>query len=305
MNRFNFNKFENFRLNLGYEEADAPTKLIYINVAVFILAKFIFVVLWLFGVQSTLANEWIMRFIAVPTHIETLLHKPWTLFTYMFMHIGFLHLLFNMIALYFGGKIFSQFLGQKKVWSVYINGGIAGGILYIISYNLFPVFGEAIPSSKAIGASASIMAILAAIATYMPNMEVRMLLLGNIKLKWIVIFIFVVDVLSISQGNSGGHISHIGGAIFGYFFAIQLKKGNDISNWVWKVKNFFAKIFNNNKKQKFKVSYKNTVPKSDYQYNSKKADDQQKVDIILDKISKSGYDSLSKEEKSFLFNQSK
>ncbi len=298
-------KFSFDQLNLGYQEADAPTRLIYINVAVFILAKFILVVLWLFGVHSSLANEWMMRFTAVPTHFETLLQRPWTLFTYMFMQVGFLHLLFNMIALYFGGKIFSQFLGQKKVWSVYITGGIAGAILYIISYNLFPVFGEAIPTSKAIGASASIMAILAAIASYKPNMEVRMLLLGNIKLKWIVIFLFVVDLLSISQGNSGGHISHIGGAIFGYFFAIQFKKGNDISSWVWKVKDFFAKIFRMNQNKKFKVSYKNTVPKSDYQYNSNKIEDQQKVDVILDKISKSGYDSLSKEEKNFLFNQSK
>jgi hypothetical protein len=149
------------------------------------------------------------------------------------------------------------------------------------------------------------MAILAAIATYVPNMEVRMFFIGNIKLKWIVIFLFVVDVLSISQSNSGGHISHIGGAIYGYFFALQLKKGKDISSWVWPIQGFFKQLFSFEKKSKIKVTHRSDTPKSDYQYNANKKQEQEQVDAILDKISKSGYDSLTKEEKNFLFSQSK
>lgn len=299
------NKFSFQQVLKGYNDADAATKLIYINGAVFIFIKVILVALWLFAIQGGAANEWVMDFMAVPTYIEKLIVRPWTLFTYMFTHTGFLHLIFNLIALYFGGQLFSQFLGQKKVWSVYINGGLAGAILYIFAYNLFPVFGNVIPVSKAIGASASIMAILAALATYVPNMEVRMFFIGNIKLKWIVIFLFVVDVLSISQSNSGGHISHIGGAIYGYFFALQLKKGKDISGWIWPIQRFFKKIFSFEKKSKIKVTHRSGVPKSDYQYNANKKQEQEKVDAILDKISKSGYDSLTKEEKNFLFSQSK
>jgi membrane associated rhomboid family serine protease len=299
------NKFSFQQILKGYHDADSATRLIYINGAVFILLKIILVTLWLFAIKGGDANDWIMNFMAVPTYIDKLLVRPWTLFTYMFTHTGFLHLIFNMIALYFGGQLFSQFLGQKKVWSVYINGGLAGAFLYIIAYNLFPVFGEVIPVSKAIGASASIMAILAAVATYVPNMEVRMFFLGNIKLKWIVLFLFVVDVLSISQSNSGGHISHIGGAIYGYFFALQLKKGRDISAWIWPIQRFFKKLFSFEKKSKIKVTHRSGVPKSDYQYNASKKQEQEKVDAILDKISKSGYDSLTKEEKNFLFSQSK
>jgi len=299
------NKFSFQQVLKGYQDGDAATRLIYINGAVFIALKIILVTLWLFAIKGGDANDWIMDFMAVPTYVDKLIMRPWTLFTYMFTHTGFLHLIFNMIALYFGGQLFSQFLGQKKVWSVYINGGFAGAILYIIAYNLFPVFGEVIPVSKAIGASASIMAILAAVATYVPNMEVRMFFLGNIKLKWIVIFLFVVDVLSISQSNSGGHISHIGGALYGYFFALQLKKGRDISAWIWPIQRFFKKLFSFEKKSKIKVTHRSGVPKSDYQYNASKKQEQEKVDAILDKISKSGYDSLTKEEKNFLFSQSK
>lgn len=298
------NKLSLDQLRKSYTDADSATRLIYINVAVFVLIHLIGLILWLFKIPGG-GSALVDSYFAVPTNMTNLLYKPWTIFTYMFMHTGILHLLFNMVALYYGGQLFSQFLGQKKIWSVYINGGLAGAALYILSYNLFPVFGEAMSVSKAIGASASIMAIIAGIAAYMPNMEVRMFFLGNIKLKWIVIFLVVFDLLSISQSNSGGHISHIGGAIFGYFFAMQLKKGRDISNWIWPIADFLNQVFTNRRKPKFDVKYKSAVPKSDYQYNAQKKNNQEELDAILDKISKSGYDSLSKEEKNFLFKQSK
>jgi membrane associated rhomboid family serine protease len=298
MRKFSFNQLTN-----SYKEADASTRLIYINVIVFVLIHLIGLVLWLFAIHGG-GTVLVDRFFAVPTNITYLAYRPWTIFTYMFMHTGLLHLLFNMVALYYGGQLFSQFLGQKKIWSVYINGGLAGALLYIFSYNLFPVFGDAISVSKAIGASASIMAIIAGIGAYMPNMQVRLFFLGNVKLKWIIIFLVVVDLLSISQSNSGGHISHLGGALYGYLFAIQLKKGNDISKWVWPVSDFFKRVFNSPRTPKFKVKHSSGIPKSDYQYNAQKKKNQDQLDAILDKISKSGYDSLTKEEKNFLFKQS-
>tara|TARA_R110002049_G_scaffold289495_2_gene472363 strand:+ start:1269 stop:2168 length:900 start_codon:yes stop_codon:yes gene_type:complete len=298
------NKFSFDQLRKSYNDADSATRLIYINAAVFVLIHLVGLILWLFSIPGG-GNVLVDSYFAVPTQITNLLYKPWTIFTYMFMHTGILHILFNMVALYYGGQLFSQFLGQKKIWSVYINGGLAGAALYILSYNIFPVFGDALSGSKAIGASASIMAIIAGIAAYMPNMEVRMFFLGNIKLKWIAIFLFVIDLLSISQSNSGGHISHIGGAIYGYFFAMQLKKGRDISAWIWPIRDFFKRVFSNRRKPRFDVKYKSAVPKSDYQYNAQKKSNQDALDAILDKISKSGYDSLSKEEKNFLFKQSK
>ncbi len=297
-------KFSFSQLTQKYKDADASTRLIYINVSVFLIIHLIGQILWLFNVTDR-GTSLVDQFFAVPTSIGNLIYRPWTIFTYMFMHTGLLHLLFNMVALYYSGKLFSQFLGQKKIWSVYINGGIAGALLYILSYNLFPVFGDAISVSKAIGASASIMAIIAGIGTYMPNMQVRLFFLGNVKLKWIIIFLVVVDLLSISQSNSGGHISHLGGALFGYYFAIQYKKGKDISNWVWPVAAFFQRLFSFKGKPKFKVKHNSGIPKSDYQYNAQKKKNQDQLDAILDKISKSGYDSLTKEEKNFLFKQSK
>ncbi len=299
MSKFSFNQ-----LSSSYKEADASTRLIYINVSIFVFIHLVGLILWLFAIQGG-GTALVDRLFAVPTSISNLVYHPWTIFTYMFMHTGILHLLFNMVALYYGGQLFSQFLGQKKIWSVYINGGLAGAALYILSYNLFPVFGDALSGSKAIGASASIMAIIASIGAYMPNMQVRLFFLGNVKLKWIVIFLVVIDLLSISQSNSGGHISHLGGALYGYFFALQLKKGNDISKWVWPVAAFFGKLFSFQRKPKFKVKHNSGIPKSDDQYNAQKKSNQDQLDAILDKISKSGYDSLTKEEKNFLFKQSK
>ena len=211
--------------------------------------------------------------------------------------------IFNMLWLYFLGQLFMQFLGERKLHSVYLAGGIAGAALYIICYNVFPVFANVKSSAIALGASASVMAVVVGIGTYSPNFSIRLMFLGDVKLKYIAMFSFVMDLISISNSNSGGHIAHIGGAALGFFFAKQWKQGNDITAWAANSLDFVVAIFKP-RKPKMKVKYKRESTTS-YDYNSRKKDEQAEVDTILDKISRSGYDSLSKREKEILFKASK
>jgi len=206
-----------------------------------------------------------------------------------------------MIWLHFGGKIFLQYLSPKQLFSTYILGGISGGLLFIIAYNYMPALTMHTQNAQALGASASVLAIVVAIATYSPNYSVRFPFIGIVKLKHIAIFCVILDVLSIPQGNAGGHIAHLGGALFGYFYIKQLQKGNDLSN---RFSNFLNKLVNTFRtKRTLKTVHKRS--KSDNQFNKEKTEQQKAVDLVLEKISKSGYESLSKEEKATLFSASK
>lgn len=285
-----------------YKTGTALIKFIFINVAVFILVHLIGLLIFFFtGVSgSSMVAYWL----ALPADFGQLILKPWSIITYMFLHEGFLHIAFNMLILYFGGQIFLQFLDAKKLIGTYILGGISGGLLFILTFNIFPVFNEIVSGALALGASASVMAVLIAIAAYVPNYTVRLVLLGNVKLKYIALFYVIMDIISIPQGNAGGHIAHLGGAFFGFYFIYRLRNGKDITVGVNRLLNYIAHLFSS--KRKMKVVYKNPgKTKSDVAYNAQKAANQQKIDAILDKISKSGYDSLSKEEKAILFDASK
>lgn len=285
-----------------YKTGTALIKFIFINVAVFVLVHLIGLLIFFFtGVSgSSMVASWL----ALPADLGQLILKPWTIITYMFLHEGFLHLAFNMLILYFGGQIFLQFLDAKKLIGTYLLGGISGGLLYILAFNIFPVFNGIVSGALNLGASASVMAVLIAIAAYVPNYSIRLMLLGNVKLKYIALVYVIMDIISIPQGNSGGHIAHLGGAFFGFYFAYRLRSGKDITVGVNRLLNYFAYLFSS--KRKMKVVYKNPgKTKSDVAYNAQKAANQQKIDAILDKISKSGYDSLSKEEKAILFDASK
>lgn len=285
-----------------YKTGTALIKFIFINVAVFILVHLIGLLIFFFtGVSgSSMVAYWL----ALPADFGQLILKPWSIITYMFLHEGFLHIAFNMLILYFGGQIFLQFLDAKKLIGTYILGGISGGLLFILTFNIFPVFNEIVSGALALGASASVMAVLIAIAAYVPNYTVKLMLLGNVKLKYIALFYVIMDIISIPQGNAGGHIAHLGGAFFGFYFIYRLRNGKDITVGVNRLLNYIAHLFSS--KRKMKVVYKNPgKTKSDVAYNAQKAANQQKIDAILDKISKSGYDSLSKEEKAILFDASK
>jgi len=280
-----------------FTKANTLNKLIIINVAIFVLLQFADMVSWLF-----IGGDWgyvLVQYLAVPAHIKELLFKFWTPVTYMFLHYDFWHILFNMLWLYWFGQIFMLYLTERQLLSIYILGGLSGALLYILFFNTFPVFEQMLTASIALGASASVMAVVVAIAVYKPNHIIPLIFLGQVKIKYIAIFSIVLDVLQIRSENSGGHIAHIGGAILGFWFAAQFIKRKDITTGFSKFLEWLFSIFV--PQRKLKVTYKSKNPINDFDYNKQKKGEQEKINQILDKISKSGYDSLSKDEKETLF----
>ncbi len=277
------------------------SRLLLINTAVFVAVTLINVFLWLLGYTGiNPAVTWL----AVPSDINELLVKPWTIFTYMFLHEGFFHLLVNMIMLYFGSILFLEYLSQKKLLLTYIAGGLAGALFFVAAFNVFPAFDNIRQGAYALGASASVLAIFIAIATYVPDYVVHLFLFGRVKMKYLAIAFVVIDMLSIQSGNPGGHIAHLGGALWGFAYGLMLRRGNNI----------FA-VFENIKMPAFgkRAKYKgfdtsrpsSGRPMNDEEYSKKRAASQHEVDKILDKIARSGYASLSKAEKDLLFRSSK
>ncbi len=276
-------------------------RLIGVNILIFIVINLIrvFFFLWNMDGAGSALGEWL----GISSNIHVVLHRPWTLITYMFLHFEFFHILFNMVVLYVGGRLFSDFIGQDRLTATYILGGLWGALFYIVSFNIFPAFENVVAFSLAIGASASVLAIFVAIAVYMPDYQLPLVLLGRIRLKYIAIFFVVLDLISIDQGNPGGHLAHLGGAMWGFIYGSLLKKGKDPALVIGFYLDRFARIFK--KKPRFRVEYTRGRPLDDDEYNQQRAKKQKQIDLILDKISKSGYDSLTKEEKELLFKAGK
>lgn len=272
----------------------ALSRLMQINIVIWLICLFISVFTWLFNVSDI---SFVTKLFAVPSDISLLAEKPWTVFTYMFLQEAFWHLFFNMLMLYYGGKIFLQYFSQKQLLLTYIFGGLVGALFFILAFNAFPVFENMKGQAVALGSSASVLSILIAAATYRPDYTLNLFLLGQVKMKWVAIIFVVVDFLSISKGNSGGHIAHLGGALWGFLYAFMLKNDFDI-----------YKIFK--RKAKIRIKTVNSEnyhqrPKTDEQYNAERAMEQEEIDRILEKIAKNGYSSLNDREKEFLFRQSK
>ncbi len=285
----------------SFRSGSSVIRLIYINAAVFLVYNAVVIFLTLFKASFNL-----FPIVAVPASLPDLLTHPWTIITYMFMHTNFMHILFNMIALFWFGKIFTMFFTEKQLVGLYVSGGIAAALLYIISFNIFPYFEDTITFSRMIGASGSIMAIMVASAVKTPNMELRLLLLGNVKLKYIAIAFMLISFFGITSMNAGGEIAHLGGALFGYFFVVSLRQGKDLTWFVNKIIDFIFCTFTGKKFNRKK--FKTTQPgrkMNDGDYNANKAQNMVLIDKILDKIKKSGYESLSAEEKKRLFDQGK
>jgi membrane associated rhomboid family serine protease len=280
-------------------------RLIYINIAVFLIISIFSIVGYLLNNQQI--SEKVLNILAVPASFKTLLVRPWTIITYMFTHKNIWHILLNMLWLYWFGRIFLEYLDQRKLVAVYLLGGISGAVLYVLSFNIFPVFRDVVLVSVAIGASASVMAVVIAIAAYVPNYAVQFFLIGRIRIIYVALAIFVVTSFLDFSSNSGGKLAHIGGALFGFLFTLNIKKGRDIGKGINSIIDFFATLFK--PRRKMKVTYKKTASdydykKTDYDYKKTKAEHQVKINQILDKISKGGYDSLTKEEKDTLFKES-
>ncbi len=273
------------------------TRLIYINLGVFLAVKIIDIFYFLFAVYGA---NFLVEWLAVPADLSQLLYKPWTVFTYMFLHQQFLHILFNLLWLFWFGKIFLEYLTGKQLLNVYLLGGLSGAFIYILAYNIFPGFKDVLPVSIALGASASILAIVVAISVYVPNYTVYLMFLGPVKLKYIAMFSVFFDIIFLLDGNAGGHIAHLGGALFGYFYITQLRQGKDISSGFGKTIDNVTSWFK--PKSNLKVTYRRKG-ETDMEFNARKNVEQKEIDRILEKIAKSGYESLSAKEKEILFRQ--
>lgn len=280
-----------------YKDGDAMIKLIVINVAVFVLFWFLALIDFLFKINLSRGFEF---YTVLPSNLSEFVFRPWTLFTYMFRHAGFSHILWNMVFFYIFGRTFITYLGGKKLLSTFILSGISGGILYMIAYNVFPAFSEVVDVASNRGASGAIMGVAVAIATYAPNAEISLPFNIRIRLLWIVLFSVIKDLVYFPEGNNaGGLLAHFGGAIFGYISIRQFQKGKDITigfaSFMDNISNWFKP------KSKIKKVYSkpgSTPSRSTSLRNNK---DQDRVNDVLDKISRSGYESLSKVEKDFLF----
>ncbi len=251
-----------------------------------------------------MSNSSVLTWLALPADPFEVLARPWTLISYMFLHEHFFHILFNMIALYWFGKIFLYEYSQKQFVGLYVMGGLFGAILYLAFYNIFPLFYEIKDQSLLLGASGAVMALIVASAMRFPNLELRFLLIGNVKLKFIALVSVLISVFGITGNNAGGEIAHLGGALFGYFFVVSLHKGRDLTKWINNLIDLLHNLFIRPSNKSFKKSSKSSGRKmTDAEFNMNKAQNMREIDRILDKIKKSGYESLNDDEKRKLFEQ--
>lgn len=276
-------------------------QIILINAAAFLLVNIVSAIA--FGG----AERPILNWLGMPSFVPTFVTRPWTAFTYMFMHGGLWHLIFNMYMLYWFGRIFTDFMGQKRLAGLYFLGGLAGSLLYLIGYNLIFLGGEVVEGSILVGASAGVMAVTIAAGIRFPDYTINLMFIGPVKLKYVALVVFLLSTVIDFQSNMGGKIAHIGGAAAGYFYARGLNSGKD---YALGFIDFFASIagwFKGGPKLKVvkdKPKGTSSQAKAARASAAKSAggEEQARVDEILDKISKSGYENLSKEEKEFLFN---
>ena len=283
-----------------FRTADTLQRLILANVTIYLGFAILRALMRLF--MTSLDFYFVpAQWLAVPASLHALILKPWTLITYMFYHEEFFHILFNMLWLFWMGKILQEYLGEKKLFSTYILGGVCGALLYIIAYNFFPLFSGSVAASYALGASAGVLAITVAAATLLPDYRVGIMFIGPVALKYIALVTVILDLVSVSGSNAGGHIAHLGGALFGFIYVRRLKQGKDLAKWFSNLMDRIVTPFK--RRSRMKVKYKRSVP--DDEYVSKKKEKQEHIDEILDKISKSGYGSLTNEEREFLFKSSR
>lgn len=281
-------------LKLQYKIGGVSLRLIYWNIACFLISL-------VFFYQYSGGGFDYPNWLELSSDQNVFLFKPWTFLTYAFFHSTFLHLLFNMMVLNFASQLFLTFFTQKQYLGVYVLGAVFSGIIFALTFYFLNI------SASIVGASAAIMAILVAATTYQPLMNVRLLLIGNVKLWHITGVILILDLMQLRLDNTGGHISHLAGAFFGFIYIKLLQNGTDLSIIVSKILDFFANLFKKSPSTPFKKVHKNYKKPTEKAISKIVTKDktQQQIDEILDKISQSGYDCLTKEEKEFLFKAGK
>ncbi|GHT17877.1 rhomboid family intramembrane serine protease [Bacteroidia bacterium] len=284
-----------------FRNGGAHISLIYINIAVFVMIKAVLLMCKLFLLDGLDVTE----FAAMPSNISLLGAKFWTPITYMFFHENFWHILFNMLCLYWFGILFLQYFSGKQLISVYVFGGLLAAAFYLLSFNVLPYYQHHFPFGLLMGASGAIMAIIVAVAMWQPNAEIRLLFIGAVKLKFVAIAFILLSFFGLTSSNGGGEMAHLGGAAAGWLFAYRLKnKNKDITAWINRIIDWFATIFKPHT-SKLKYTKPDFSRMSDAEFNMNKAQNSAEIDRILDKIKASGYESLTKDEKQFLFSQGK
>lgn len=288
-------------LRQRFRNGNISLQLIYINIGIYLLTALVSVFLMLFNIHM---GE-IVRWFEVPSDVTRLLMQPWSVITYMFFHAGILHLLFNMLWLYWFGQLFLYSYSSKHLRGLYLLGGIAGALLYLLFYNIFPYFQGT--TGMLVGASASVLAIVVATAFSMPEYKLNLLFFGQVRLKYVALIVVLTDLLFVTSSNAGGHIAHLGGALAGWWFSRGIRDGKyDATSWINKVLDTLGGWFSHSSRTK-KPRMKVHVGKhaKDYDYNARKKAQDDEIDRILDKVRQSGYDGLTSEEKKKLFDASR
>lgn len=289
--------FTNFKNQI--RRGDLLSILIVVNIAVFLCVRFVDI-LWLLLTNRSMSG-W-LQYIELPSSLPTFLTQPWSLLTYMFLHYDVWHVVFNLLWLYWFGKIFLNFFDSRKLCGIYLLGGIFGALFFMLAYNIFPYYATMASGSYLLGASASVMAVVFGVSFYAKDAEVMLFLFGRIKIYYLALLTLLLDLFSITSGNAGGHLAHIGGALFGILFALQMRAGKDLTRPLNRLIDKIVDLFSF--KPKMKVTYQKKR-ENDYEYNARKQKEATQIDAILDKIKQSGYQSLSSEEKKQLFDASK
>lgn len=284
-------------IKTSFRQGSVITRLIYLNLAIFLVFRIIHVIFFLAGKPYGL-----LQWFELPADPGIWILQPWSILTYMFLHFDFLHILFNLLVLYWFGRIFLDYYTPNQLVGLYLLGGLAGGVLYMAAYNLFPVFEEVVSTSFLLGASASIIAILVAAAFRDPAREVRLMLIGMVQLRYLALFMIFSYIIGISVSNAGGNLAHLGGVFAGWFFVLMERRGSDVTAPFSVAVNRIGRLFR--PKTSVRVVHRNPAL-DDYAYNRQKAAAHEALNRILDKIGEEGYDSLTKAEKETLFRHGK
>lgn len=296
---------------MNFKTLNLPGKLIYINVVVYIITQLWRLMLVLFCVSGF---EW-QNYLALHSNLSDFLFTPWTIFTYFFTHadIGsdFLHIVFNMLWLWWFGNFFLRYHTGRQFLSVYLLGGIFSGLFFLLTYNIFPYFIYERAHTAVVGASGAIFALIVAVAMRSPNDTLYLNFIirtVGVKMKWIAVAALAINLLSLpSSYNAGGIVCHLGGALWGFIYGYCESRGVNIARWFEQLCDKIANAFKPRPKMYATRGGARTVnadKRKDMEYNSSQKEHQEKIDAILDKISKSGYDGLSAEEKQMLFDAS-
>lgn len=279
-------------LKFKFQQGNAIIRIIMVNVAVFIVFGVLNSLLGLFNSNGII--KLVLDWLVLPASFTRYIYQPWSLLTYTFLHEGFLHILFNMLWFYWIGQLLQQYLGNPKTYQAYFMGAIAGGLVYMVSYHVFPYLIPSVEISTARGASAGVLSVVFATATLLPEYELSLFLIGSVRLKYIALFTLLLDLISIPYDNPGGHIAHIGGAAFGYFYIKQIYANNFLSGFFDWIEN----LFKPKQKSNLKIHHRSGYMK----VNSNEKPTQAEVDRILEKINQKGLSYLSDKEKDILRN---